>query len=147
MEGLNYPICTRKFNFLPFCCCRLMIVMSFHCNLILIVTMENIYHLMLIGMSEIFTHFIGNILSVSAVYIADRTVFFFGIGTSNLSDLFHDFFSSCACSLVFYLLVFILVLHAQTLSSIFSSLEVVFGIYIRLFLTHILNVYYNQQIE
>jgi hypothetical protein len=118
--------------------------MSFHCNLILIVTMENIYHLMLIGMSAIFTHFIGDILSVSAVYIDDCTVFF-GIGTSNLSDLFHDFFSSCACSLVFYLLVFILVLHAHTLSSIFSSLEVVFGIYIRLFLTHILNVYYNQQ--
>lgn len=40
--------------------CRLMTDMSFPHNLILIVRMENIYHLMLIGVSAIFTHFTGN---------------------------------------------------------------------------------------
>lgn len=76
-EGIEllYRIYTWKFEFSCFLSCRLMIVMSFRCNLILIETMENIYHLMLIGMSAIFTHFIGNISSVSAVYVADSMFF------------------------------------------------------------------------
>lgn len=49
--------------------CRSMTVMSFPHNLILIVKMENIYHLMLIGASVIFTHFTGTLMTMSAVLL------------------------------------------------------------------------------
>lgn len=47
-----------------------MTVMSFPYNLILIVRMGNIYHLMLIGVSAIFTHFTGNVMVVHVVFVS-----------------------------------------------------------------------------
>lgn len=46
-----------------------MTVMNFPYNLILIVGMENICHLMLIGVFAIFTHFTGNVMAISEVFV------------------------------------------------------------------------------
>jgi len=59
--------------------CRLMTVMSFPCNSTLIVRMENIYHPRLIGMSAIFTHFIGNVVVMAAAFVARLRGFLLGL--------------------------------------------------------------------
>lgn len=56
---------------------RLMTVMSFPYNLILIVRMGNIYHLMLIGVSAIFTHFTGNVMVVPVVFVSTDCMGYF----------------------------------------------------------------------
>lgn len=52
-----------------------MTVMSFPYNLILIVMMENIFHLMLIELSAIFTHFTGNVALMAALVVATLRCF------------------------------------------------------------------------
>ena len=129
MEWLNSLFRKWKFNFFLLLPCRLMTAMSFPCNLTLIVRMENIYHLMLIGMSAIFTHFIGNVVVMTAVFVADCMVFYLGCSSSDLS--FHDFFRSCPCFMIFYLVI---VIWCMIPNFIFDFLEVTFSIYVVIFL-------------
>ena len=137
MEWLNSLFYILKFNFfflllLP---CRLMTVMSFPCNLTLIVRMENIYHLTLIGMSAIFTHFIGNVVVVASVFVADCMIFYLGCSSIDLS--FHDFFRS-SCFMIFYLVI---VIWCMMPNFVWIFLEATLGIYVVIFLPIYLVLY------